>query len=367
MIRRSAYRWYLLGVLVPVLLLVPWFTSFATQRLLVEVLTLFAVSLAWNLLAGYGGLITVGLHAFVGLGAYALFALSDASGLSPWAMLPVAAALTACFALASAWPMLRLSGAYFAVGTWVLAEMARILVLNTSWLGNAGGMPLDGLSDLDRWSRNAYVYWSALVVGLGALLAAQGILRSRLGLALMSVRDAEEAATACGVPVQRAKVALWTICGTMAGLAGAVAYMNTLQVTPDASFSLNWTASAIFICVLGGIGTLEGPLLGTAVYFLIREEFAEFGSWYFIGIGALAMAMMVVTPGGLWRLIPDRMRPDLFRIRRHPARPGPTSVPAGGLARTEAPAPPVSWTIDDARFNEVRCADEHIFRNEAQL
>ena len=308
----------------------PWFTSFATQRLLVEALTMYSIALAWNLLAGYGGLVAVGLHAFIGIGAYSLFALSNTFQVNPWLMLPAAAACTALFAFASAWPMFRLSGAYFAVGTWVVAEMMRILTLNTPWLGSGAGMPLDAMSSFDRWTRNAGVYWAAAAVGIGALLAARTLLRTRLGLALMSVRDAETAALACGVPVTRAKLGLWVICATVAGTAGAVAYMNTLQVTPDASFSLNWSASAIFIAVLGGVGTLEGPLLGTVIYFVLREAFAGYGSWYFIGIGALAIATMVLAPGGAWSLLPERWRPDPFRVRRTMPRPraAPVAAPA---------------------------------------
>jgi branched-chain amino acid transport system permease protein len=151
---------------------------------------------------------------------------------------------------------------------------------------------------------------------MGALFVARALLRGRLGLALMSVRDSEAAAAACGVSVYRAKLALWVIAGTITGLAGAVAYMNTLQVTPDASFSLNWTASAIFIAVLGGIGTFEGPIIGTILYFLLREIFAGYGSWYFIGLGSLAIATMVLAPGGVWEFLSRRWHWDLFGIRR---------------------------------------------------
>ena len=142
------------------------------------------------------------------------------------------------------------------------------------------------------------------------------VLRSRLGLALMSVRDSEAAALACGVPATRARLSLWVIAAAITGTAGAVTYMSTLQVTPDASFSLNWTASAIFIVVLGGIGTIEGPVIGTVVYFALRETFADFGAWYFIGLGSLAVATMIVAPGGAWSLLARYANIDPFGIRR---------------------------------------------------
>lgn len=301
----------------------PWLSSYAVQRLLVEVFTLSAVALAWNLLAGYGGLVAIGLHVFVGVGAYSLFALSNQLQLNPFLLLPAAAVFAAIFAVVSAWPMFRLSGAYFAVGTWVLAEMMRILTLNSPWLGAGGGMPLAAMSDVDRWTRNAGVYWAALLVGVGSLVVTRQVLRGALGLALMSVRDSEPAALASGVPVTRAKIVLWVLCAVMSGLAGAVSYMNTLQVTPDASFSLNWTAAAIFIAVLGGIGTLEGPIVGTIVYFLLRESFAGYGAWYFIGVGLLAILTMVAAPGGAVSLVPEKWRLDLFGTRRRMAESDP--------------------------------------------
>ena len=294
----------------------PWFTGFATQRLLVEVFTVFTMALAWNLLAGYGGLVVVGHHMFVGVGAYALFAVSNKLGLNPWLALPIAVAVGTLFALVSALPMLRLSGAHFAVATWVLAEMLHILTLNSEWVGAGGGMPLEALAAFDRWTRNAGVYWVALATGAGALVIARMVLRGRLGLALMSVRDAEAAAAASGVSVRRAKLALWVIAGALTSLAGAVAYMNTLQVTPDATFSLNWTAAAIFIAVLGGIGTLEGPILGTLLYFLLRESFSSYGAWYFVGLGSLAILTMVLAPGGAWSLIARKWPIDPFAVRR---------------------------------------------------
>ncbi len=304
------------GTALTCLACVPWIAGYATQRLLVEVLCIMSIALAWNLLAGYAGLIVVGHHMFVGVGAYALFAISNGFELNPWVALPLAAVVTAAFAAVSALPLFRLSGPYFAVATWVLAEVLRIGATNSPWLGAGGGMPLDALSGFDRATRNAGVYWAALTVFVGSLLTAWAMLRGRLGLALMSIRDSEVAAAAAGVSVPRAKFLLWLVAGTIAGLGGAVSYMSTLRVTPDAAFSLNWTATALFIAILGGIGTLEGTFLGAFLYFVSRELFAGYGTWYFVGIGVLAMLVMVVAPGGIWSLVNRRGSVDVFSIRR---------------------------------------------------
>jgi branched-chain amino acid transport system permease protein len=314
---RLPLGWLAASAVCLLLVALPWFTGYATQRLMVEVFTVFAIAMAWNLLAGFGGLVVVGQHVFVGVGAYTLFYVSNQFGLNPWWTLPAAALGAALFAVITAWPMFRLSGAHFAVGTWVLAELMRIGVLNTESLGAGGGMPLDGLAEFSRSARNAGVYWAALGVGVLAVLLSRTMLKSRLGLALASVRDGEDAARACGVPVQRAKLVLWVATAALTGAAGAVAYMNTLQVSPDASFGLSWTATAIFIAVLGGIGRLEGPFLGTLVYFALREWGAPYGAWYFIVLGLLAIVTMVAASGGAWSLI-QRRWPffDPFSVRR---------------------------------------------------
>lgn len=178
-------------------------------------------------------------------------------------------------------------------------------------------MPLETLYDFTRAQRNSGVYWAALATGVVALVAARTLLRSRLGLALASVRDGEAAARASGVPVQRAKLALWVIAAALTGLAGAVAYMNTLQVSPDASFGLGWTAMAIFVAVLGGIGRIEGPVVGTLVFFALRESAAGFGAWYFVALGLLAIVTMVAAPGGAWSLVLRRFPNfDPLAVRR---------------------------------------------------
>lgn len=296
---------------------VPLVAGFGTQRLLVEVLTVFSIAMAWNLLAGFGGMVVVGQHVFVGVGAYGLFVLSNSWDINPWYALLAAPLCAAVFAVVTAWPMFRLSGAQFAVGTWVLAELVRIAVLNTDSLGAGGGMPLTTLGSMGRSERNAGVYWAALAVAALTVLTARMLLGSRLGLALTSVRDSESAARASGVGVERSKWLLWVIAAAMTGAAGAVAYMNTLQVTPDASFGLTWTATAIFISVLGGIGRMEGPFIGTLVYFLLREVLGDFGAWYFVALGCLAIATMLVSPGGAWSLLLRRWpQLDPFCIRR---------------------------------------------------
>lgn len=313
---RTFLKSFLPGLVALTLAGLPWYASIATQRLLVEAFTLFVLAMSWNLLAGYGGMVAIGHHLFVGVGTYALFAFCTHAGLNPWLAWPLAGLVTAAVAWVVAIPLLRLQGAYFAVATWVVAEMARIATLNTEWLGAGAGMPLTVMREFGRFERNAGVYWNALALAFAALFVSLRLLKGSVGLALMSQRDAPQAADANGVPVRRTRLTLWVVAAALAGLASGAAHMNILQVSPDASFSLHWTAAALFIVVLGGIGTLEGPILGVLVYMLLRENFAELGAWYFIGLGLLAMAVMVAVPGGLWGWLSGRGLPPVFPVRR---------------------------------------------------
>jgi len=132
----------------------------------------------------------------------------------------------------------------------------------------------------------------------------------------MAVRDSEPASETLGVDVFRTKLIVYVLAAFGTGATGAVIYLNLLRISPDAAFSINWTASTIFIVVIGGIGTLEGPLVGAVVFFVLRELLADYGSWYMILLGSLAVSVMLAYPQGLWGLIADRWGIHCFPVQR---------------------------------------------------
>ena len=109
---------------------------------------------------------------------------------------------------------------------------------------------------------------------------------------------------------------MYVICAFATGVTGGLIYLNVLRITPDAAFSVQWTAFMIFIVVIGGIGTVEGPILGAIVFFFVREYLAGFGGWSLIILGLVAVVIMLVAPKGLWGLIKDRYHLELFPIQR---------------------------------------------------
>jgi branched-chain amino acid transport system permease protein len=250
----------------------------STMRILVEFIALLVLAQMWNLLAGYAGLVSIGQQAYVGLGGYALVVLADDLGVNPFAAVPLAGLVAAALALPTAALVFRFQGGYFAVGTWAIAEVYRLLIANTTALGRGSGRTLKAVFPLARESREITTYLLALVIGVAALAAVYAFLRSRYGLGLMAIRDSEPGSEALGVDVFRTKLGVYLGVAFGTGMTGALIYLNLLRISPDAAFSINWTAYTIFIVVIGGIGSLEGPLIGTALFFVTRELLSDFGA-----------------------------------------------------------------------------------------
>jgi len=304
------------GVVVVVLALAPSWATLGQLRNLVELLTLLTLAQMWNLLAGYAGLVSIGQQAYIGIGAYAFYALGDKASVHPYLAVLLAGLIAGAISLPSAALVFRLRAGYFAIGTWVVAEVFHLLVLNSSSLGGGAGVSILFVSDIERRTREFATYWMALGLGLGAIALAYLLLRSRTGLALTAIRDNEEGAEGVGVNVLRAKVGVYVIAALGCGLAGAVTYLSLLRIQPDAAFTVNWTAFMIFIVVIGGLGTLEGPIIGTVIFYVLQQQFSSYGVWYLVALGVVAVAFAVWVPRGIWGWIAERYDVHLFPLRR---------------------------------------------------
>jgi branched-chain amino acid transport system permease protein len=290
-------------------------------RLLSEIYAYVALASLWNLLAGYAGLVSVGQQAYVGLGAYVLFASAILADMHPLLALPLAGLAAAVVALPVAALMFRLRGHYFAIGTWVVAEVFRLLASQISPLGGGSGISLPAAvvtaMAATRQMREFLIYWLGLALVVTVLGSIFLLLRSRYGLALTAIRDNELAARSNGIDVRRLKLAVYI--GTAAGTAmvGALIFLQKLRISPDTAFSVNdWTAFVIFITVIGGIGRIEGPLIGTLLFFLLRQTLADLGSLYLLMLGVVAIAVMLFAPNGIWGFVAGRFGWQLLPLQR---------------------------------------------------
>jgi branched-chain amino acid transport system permease protein len=291
----------------------PWWAERSTLRLTTEFLCVLALAQMWNLLAGYGGLASMGQQAFVGIGAYALVVFGLMGGVPAFWIIPLAGVAGALLAIPTAMVTFRLRGAYFAIGTWVMAEVFRLVVTNLPQVSGGSGLSIAPLlSEIDPDDRFAQSLWWALALGAGGTMALYALLRSRWGLALTAVRDSEMASETLGVSVPRIKWAAYVAAAGGASMVGALLFITKLRVSPDAAFSMEWTSLMFFAVVIGGIGTLEGPILGALVYFVLRE-------WLSV-LGVLTVGIVLRAPGGLWGSLTRRWDLHLFPVRRRVTR-----------------------------------------------
>jgi len=318
---RNTLMWLVFIACFVVLALAPHWLERATLLRAVEIAYIVALAQLWNLLAGYAGLMSIGQQLFVGVGGYTLYIAAIRFGVPVLWALPLAALVALVLALPSALLLFRLRGAQFAIGSWVLAESVMLLVSRSESLGGASGLSLPAAIVRalapSTAGRVQIIWWIALALAFATTALVVLWLRSRQGLALTALRDNESAAAGLGVDTRRVKLGVYLVVAAMTGMVGALIFLNKLRMSPSAAFSLgDWTASVIFIVIIGGIGSVEGPLLGAVVYFVLRELFAEYGAWYQLLLGAMAIAVMLWSPQGLWGLIKQRSGWSLWPTQR---------------------------------------------------
>ncbi len=201
----------------------PWWAGRADLRLLGEIYLYLSLAVLWNLMAGYAGLVSVGQQAFVGFGGYMLFALTMFGGLHPIPAILVGGVLAAILSIPVAALIFRLKGAYFAIGTWVVAEVFRLSFAQVSSLGGGSGssLPVGVVKSLasSRSGREAMSYWLALGAAVTVILCVYFLLRSRRGLALTAIRDSEIAAAGLGINIWRTKLEVYVVTSAFTAIA----------------------------------------------------------------------------------------------------------------------------------------------------
>ncbi len=264
------------------------------------------LAIAWNALAGYGGLVSVGQQAFFGIGAYAAIRLSY-YGMPVYLALPLGGVAGAAAAWVASLFMLQLRGGEFAIGMWVLATLIQQLVSLDPLIQGSTGTSLLALNHFSPADRRADTYWLTLAVLIGLLGLLFLLLRSRQGAAMQAIRDDEEAARSVGVAVAPTKRLVFVFAGFGAGMAGALWLAASITFQPGTYFGVQWTAYMIFMVLVGGIGTFEGPILGALLFFALETMFGATGVWYLIGLGAAAVGFALFAPRGIWGALEARL------------------------------------------------------------
>jgi branched-chain amino acid transport system permease protein len=281
-----------------------FFGANVTERLT----TLFVyviLAVMWNALAGYAGLVSVGQQMFFGLGAYATIRLSY-GGINVYAAILAGTLLAGATALPLSSFMLRLRGGEFAIATWVVATVAHLLVNFDPLIQGETGKSLIALNAYDATVRQAVNYWATLATMVLFLVLMFVLLRSRLGAATQAIRDDENAAASVGVRVMAAKRLIFTIAAFGCAAAGALWLATALTFQPRTYFGIQWTAYMLFMALVGGLGTFEGPIIGAVIFFVLEDRFGATGVWYLVGLGLAATLFSLLLPRGIWGTIEDR-------------------------------------------------------------
>jgi len=303
-------------VIVAAFAILPYEVYAGTTAILGQAFVILTLASMWNLLAGYGGLVSVGQQAFLGLGAYVMLILAM-HGVSPFLGLPLGAIGAGVAALPLWWLVSRLRTGYFAIGTWVLATAVELFIEQFQSIGGGSGLPLPGLSGYGATLLSAYTYWAGLAVTVLALAAVYFLLRSRVGLTLTAIRDDETAARSSGVKVGLARMLVFVVAAIGCGAAGGVLAIQQLQVVPQTSggvFSVQWTAEMAFAVIIGGIGTIEGPIIGTIIYMVLQQTLQQYNVWYLISLGIVAIAITLFARRGIWGLVDEHLGIRLFPV-----------------------------------------------------
>lgn len=307
----------LLGVVY--LIAAPKITDANGLQTTADLLTMLVLAVMWNLLAGYADIVTIGQQMFVGIGAYAFYGFAVLAGINPYLAIPAAGAVALIAALPSMAIVFRLRAAYLSVGTWVLATVVMLGAgkLDAFGAGLGSSLPVSVVEVFgdDPTSRSIMTYWLALALAAVAFVATLFLMRSSTGIGLTAMRDNEEGTASVGVDIVKARIVCFLWTAPFLGLAGALITLQRLRVAPQMSFSIiDWTVYVIFIVVIGGVGSFEGPILGTIVFFLIREYLQNWGVWHFIVLGVVSIAVILIEPRGLWGLLRRVIPGDLIPV-----------------------------------------------------
>lgn len=288
---------YIMGaILIIVLLTMPMFASRYMLSVCFTLFTSIALAQSWNLIGGYTGLVSLGHAAFFGIGAYATGILMTKAQFSFFPAVVCGALISTLFAVIVASPMFRFRGFYFAIGTMVLGEALRIWMINWEYTGSAMGI----MMPIENWLSTKNFYYMALGLAVMSILILFIILKTRLGIALRAIRDNENSARNSGVNIFRTKLISFSIAAFIAGLAGGVQaeYMGTIE--PYSIFSMDWTMMALNIVMIGGMGTLFGPVLGAILVISLNLVLVQSGALDLIVMAIILIIVIRFMPGGIW-------------------------------------------------------------------
>lgn len=284
-----------LVVVAGVAALLPFLAGPYYQQIGYQLFQLVALATAWNLLAGYTGLASLGSGAFVGLGTYASILLSNGLGWALPLLLVAGGVVAVAFAVVVSPALFRLRGLYFTVATLALAEALRILAVNSETFKGASGIVLDAIAP-DFY----LLYWAVLAVAVSSTLVIGIVLRTPASLSLRGIRDDEDVAQEMGVPAFRTKLWAFALSAFIMGMVGALQTFRLGAIEPFSSFGLIWTVQILTVAIVGGLGTQTGPWVGAVLVVLVNQLLRDVPEVQALASGVVIILVIRFAPLGIW-------------------------------------------------------------------
>ena len=298
-------------VIVAVLVVIGFVGENNIRRILIRMFLYCAMAVVWNLMSGYTGMTSLGQQAFVGIAGYSMAVMTSTYLASYWVGLLVGGAIGAVLALVLAVILFRMRGMYFAIATWVIAEALKTFFLSWKFVNQGGG-----LSVMGRPTDRTIIYMVALLICVAAIVTVYLLLNSKLGLGLTAMRDDPDAASSVGVNIFKSKLICFVVAGIFTALAGGWYFLNNVSIYPNSGFGNSWTVAVVFIVIIGGIGTMAGPIVGSVVYIMLSEILADYPGWSNIILGFIAILVILFLPDGIIGTLQKKLKFEILSQKR---------------------------------------------------
>jgi branched-chain amino acid transport system permease protein len=271
-----------------------------------------AMSQMWNLLVGYSGLLSLGQQAFIGFGGYSVAVLTNYYGVYVWLSVLIGGLFSVLLALFMSLFIFRMKGIFFGIGTWIFAEILLLWFSNWEYVKYGTGLFIKPATPPSM----AMIFYAAFIMALSSLVVVYLILRSKIGLGLMAMRDNEEVSETIGVEIFRSKLFCFLVAAFITGSTAGVLYVFQIFIQPYKAFAIDWTVILVFIVIIGGIGTIEGPIVGSFLYVLLTQWLADYGHTSMLILGLIAITIMLVAPKGIMGTIQEKTGFTILSPRR---------------------------------------------------
>jgi branched-chain amino acid transport system permease protein len=271
-----------------------------------------AMSQMWNLLVGYSGLLSLGQQAFIGFSGYTVAVMTNYYGVYVWFGVLIGGLLSVLLALFMSLFIFRMKGIFFGIGTWIFAEILLLWFSNWAYVKYGTGLFIKPAPPPSM----IMIFYAAFIMAVSSLAVVYLILKSKIGLGLMAMRDNEEVSETIGVEIFRSKLFCFLVAAFITGTTAGVLYVFQIFIQPYKAFAIDWTVILVFIVIIGGIGTIEGPIVGSFLYVLLTQWLADYGHTSMLILGMIAITIMLVAPKGIMGTIQEKTGFTILSPRR---------------------------------------------------